>query len=257
MSTGLYVLDMKLKIAGKVDNLAPGETVYSCRYIGDVAYFVTFRNIDPLFSVDLSDPGRPKVMGSLKIPGFSDYLHSYSDGLLFGLGSDADEYTGEVKSLKVSMFDNSDPYNVTEKDKLVIEGLSYTPAADDHKAVLVDERKGLMAFPADNKYVIIGYDADGGFRRIMNVSIDSSGYGVMPGGLRGIFIDDVFYVIAPDSIHTYDMADGFKAMDSVSLGSGAQYVDEYSFRLPPDYDIRDLPVEGIPIEGFADKGVAD
>ncbi|MDR3224962.1 MAG: beta-propeller domain-containing protein, partial [Clostridiales Family XIII bacterium] len=118
-STGLYILGMDLKTVGEVNNLAPGEDVYSCRFMGDVAYFVTFRNTDPLFSVDLSYPKQPRVLGKLKIPGFSEYLHPYADGLLFGLGSDADEDTGEVKSLKVSMFDNSQPFNVKEKDKLI------------------------------------------------------------------------------------------------------------------------------------------
>jgi uncharacterized secreted protein with C-terminal beta-propeller domain len=248
-STGLYILDMNLSVLGKVDDLAPGEQVYSCRYIGDVAYFVTFRNTDPLFSVDLSDPSRPKVMDKLKIPGFSDYLHPYADGLLFGLGFDADENTGEVKSVKVSMFDNSDPFDVTEKDKLIIEEFYYTEAADNHKAILVDSRKGLIAFPAEGEYAIMKYDEGNGFSRVMDISLNSDGSGSWYSGLRGMFIDDVFYVIAPDSIHTYDMNEGFKPIDSVSLGSGARYVDRYSFELPPDYDYRDF-YEDIPIEAF-------
>jgi uncharacterized secreted protein with C-terminal beta-propeller domain len=248
-TAGLYVLDMNLSVLGKVDDLAPGEQVYSCRYIGDVAYFVTFRNTDPLFSVDLSDPSHPKVMDKLKIPGFSDYLHPYADGLLFGLGFDADEDTGAVRSVKVSMFDNSNPFDVTEKDKLLIEEFYYTEAADNHKAILVDSHKGLIAFPAEGEYVIMRYDEGKGFSRVMDISLYSDGADGWYGGLRGIFIDDVFYVIAPDSIHTYDMADGFKPVDSVSLGSGARYVDRYSFELPPGYDYRDY-YEDIPIEAF-------
>ncbi|MDR1042384.1 MAG: beta-propeller domain-containing protein, partial [Clostridiales Family XIII bacterium] len=174
-TTGLYVLDLNLKVLGKVDNLAPDEQVYSCRYIGDVAYFVTFRNTDPLFSVDLSDPSHPKVMGKLKIPGFSDYLHPYADGLLFGIGFDADEDTGEVESVKVSMFDNSDPFDVKEKDKLILDGFYSTEAAGNHKAILVDSRKGLIAFPADGDYVIMNYEEGKGFSRVMDVTLDSAG----------------------------------------------------------------------------------
>ncbi|MDR1495498.1 MAG: beta-propeller domain-containing protein [Clostridiales Family XIII bacterium] len=251
-STGLYVLDMGLNILGKVDNLAPDEQVYSCRYLGDVAYFVTFRNTDPLFSVNLSDPKRPKVMGKLKIPGFSEYLHPYADGMLFGLGSDADATTGDVGALKVSMFDNSDPYDVKEKDKLIIDGFSYTYAADNPKAVLVDARKSIIAFPADGSYVILYYEKGEGFERVMDVNLNPVGYDDMwywYGGLRGIFIGDVFYVTAPDSIHAYDMGDDFKAIDSVSLGSGAKYVDKDSFRLPPGYDYGDVG-GGIPIEAY-------
>jgi uncharacterized secreted protein with C-terminal beta-propeller domain len=253
-STGLYVLDMDLKVLGKVDNLAPDEQVYSCRYMGDVAYFVTFRNTDPLFSVDLSDKERPRVMGKLKIPGFSEYLHPYADGLLFGLGSDADEETGAVGSLKVSMFDNSDPYDVSEKDKLILDGFNYTYAANNPKAVLADARKNIIAFPADSGYVILSYDEGGGFRRVMDVNLDPVGYDDRwrwYGGLRGIFIGDVFYVIAPDSIHSYDMANGFKAIDSVSLGSGARYVDKDSFTLPPGYRYEDIYGD-IPVEAYAE-----
>jgi uncharacterized secreted protein with C-terminal beta-propeller domain len=248
-STGLYALDMNLKIIGKVDDLAPDEMVYACRYMGDVAYFVTFRNTDPLFSVDLRDPARPKVMGELKIPGFSEYLHPYADGLLFGLGSDADERTGETKGLKVSMFDNSDPWDVTEKRKLIIDDMNYTYASDNHKAVLVDAGKSLIAFPADDGYVIIRYDEDEGFSRVMDVTLKPAFYEDMwhwYGGLRGIFIGDVFYVVAPDSIHAYDMNDGFKAIGSVSLGSGAKYEDRNAYGLPPghEYDglYGDIPV---------------
>ncbi|MDR0519656.1 MAG: beta-propeller domain-containing protein [Clostridiales Family XIII bacterium] len=234
-TTGLFVLDMDMKQVGAVKDLAPGEQVYSCRYIGDVAYFVTFRNTDPLFSVDLRDPKKPKVMGELKITDFSEYLHPYSDGLLFGLGQDADE-DGDVRGLKISMFDNSDPYDVKEKDKLVLQSLDYSYAAENHKAILVDERKSIIAFPADDSYVIIKYSAKSGFRRVMAVRLEiGDDYGDMYewyGGLRGLFIGDVFYVIAPDSIHTYDMKDGFKAIDSVSLGSGAAYVHSESYEFP-------------------------
>jgi uncharacterized secreted protein with C-terminal beta-propeller domain len=243
---------MDMKTIGKVENLAPDEQVYSCRYLGDVAYFVTFRNTDPLFSVDLSKPKSPKVMGKLKIPGFSEYLHPYASGLLFGLGSDADEKTGEVRRLKVSMFDNSNPYDVEEKDKLILDNLYYTYASDNPKAVLVDARKSLVAFPADGSYVILSYDKGGGFKRVMDVTLDPVGYGDMwqwYGGLRGIFIGDVFYVIAPDSIHSYDMTDGYKAIDSVSLGSGARYVHQDLFNLPPSYRYEDI-YENLPREAY-------
>jgi uncharacterized secreted protein with C-terminal beta-propeller domain len=246
-STGLYVLDMDLEVIGKVENLAPDESVYSCRYIGDVAYFVTFRNTDPLFSVDLSDPAKPKVMGKLKIPGFSEYLHPYADGLLFGLGSDADENTGAVKGVKVSMFDNSDPFDVTEKDKLVFDDLYYTQAANNHKAVLIDRNKSLVAFPADEKYVILKYDEGEGFKRVMDVSLDPPDTGWY-GGLRGLFIGDMFYVIAPDSIHAYDMTDDFESVDSVSLGDDATYVDQYSYTLPEGYEVPNMPIRGLSIE---------
>ncbi len=88
-TNGLYVYDENLNLLGSVTGLAKDERVYSVRFDGDVGYFVTFRQIDPLFAVDLSNPRKPEIMSALKIPGFSEYLHPYGDGLLFGLGQNA------------------------------------------------------------------------------------------------------------------------------------------------------------------------
>jgi hypothetical protein len=122
--------------------------------------------------------------------------------------------------------------------------------------VLVDERKSIVAFPADDRYVILNYDEGKGFSRVMDVTLERTDYGDDSWngswylGLRGIFIGDVFYVVAPDSVHAYDMTNGFKALGRVSLGSGAKYVDSGSFSLPPGYgygDIyRDVPIEAFP-----------
>ncbi|MGN1161574.1 MAG: beta-propeller domain-containing protein, partial [Candidatus Fimenecus sp.] len=108
----LYVLDSNLKQVSKVDNLAPGERIKSARYIGDMAYVVTFRQTDPLFAIDLSDPANPKVMGQLKITGFSEYLHPFADDLLIGIGRDGTE-SGTNGDCKVSLFDVSDSANPT------------------------------------------------------------------------------------------------------------------------------------------------
>ena len=84
-TNSLYVLNDKLEIIGSIHNLAKDETIYSARFMGDTGYFVTYRQVDPLFSVDLSDPENPKILGELKIPGFSEYLHPYGDGKLLGI----------------------------------------------------------------------------------------------------------------------------------------------------------------------------
>jgi uncharacterized secreted protein with C-terminal beta-propeller domain len=142
---------------------------------------------------------------------------------------------------------------VKEKDKLIIDNLYYSYAADNHKAILVDARKSLIAFPADECYAIIKYDKKNGFKRVMDVRLNanSSDYEDLYdwyNGLRGLFIGDVFYVVAPDSIHTYDMNNGFKAIDSITLGRGARYVNQDSFSLPEGVDYGDLP--GVPIEAL-------
>ena len=114
--------------------------------MGDIAYFVTFRQTDPLFSADLSDPYNPKIIGELKIPGFSEFLFPYGEGKLLGLGNDADENSGRVKGLKLSFFDINDPSNVTELNKTVLNRLNYSPALSNHKAALISVKKNLIGF---------------------------------------------------------------------------------------------------------------
>ncbi|MDR3305084.1 MAG: beta-propeller domain-containing protein [Clostridiales Family XIII bacterium] len=229
-SNGLYTLDGGLNVLGRVTDLAPGESVYSCRFMGDIAYFVTFRQTDPLFSVDVSDPAAPKVIGALKIPGFSEYLHPYADGLLFGLGKDADENTGRTGSLKLSMFNNSNPADVSEQHKLLLDGVFYSSAEYNHKAILVDARKSLIAFPSEDSYLIYSYDAASGFSKTAQIDIDraaSDDYNYIE--IRGLFIEDVFYVVSPNSIKAYDMANGFSAIGSVIFNEGAHSVYQYDY----------------------------
>ena len=71
-----YILDNEMKLLGKIENIAKGESIYAARYVGDMAYFITYRNTDPLFVADLSNAAKPKLLGEVKISGFSDYLHS-------------------------------------------------------------------------------------------------------------------------------------------------------------------------------------
>ena len=90
MTNGLYILNENLEITGKIEGLAAGEQIYSARFLGDTAYFVTFRQTDPLFAVDVSNPEEPRLLSELKVSGFSEYLHAYSGELLLGLGVEAD-----------------------------------------------------------------------------------------------------------------------------------------------------------------------
>ncbi len=205
----LTVLDSELKTVGEIKDLAKGERVYSVRFMGDIAYFVTFRQTDPLFSVDLSDPENPQVLGELKIPGFSEYMYPYGDGKLLGFGMDADENTGRTTYLKLSMFNITDPANVTEDDKTLIDGYAYSPALSDHKAMLVSSDKNLIGFAAidnyDNiKYLIYKYTGDG-FERVATLSIkDGYNYYAMT-DVRGLFIDDAFYVVSESVLQIYDV----------------------------------------------------
>lgn len=147
----LYVLDGTLSQVGAVEDLGKGERVYSARFMGDRAYMVTFRTVDPLFVIDLSKPTDPRVLGQLKIPGFSDYLHPYDDTHIIGFGKDTEEtITGGVTTngLKIALFDVTDPTNPVEVSKLILGGkYSDSNLLYDHKALLFDREKHLMVMP--------------------------------------------------------------------------------------------------------------
>jgi uncharacterized secreted protein with C-terminal beta-propeller domain len=158
-TNNLYILDENMKQSGSLTGLAPGEEIYSVRFAGDRAYIVTFKKVDPLFVIDTSDPKLPKVLGKLKIPGYSDYLHPYDENHIIGFGKDAtDAGEEEVNSrnldfawyqeLKIAMFDVTDVNNPKELHKMTIgdRGTS-SELLYNHKALLFDKAKGIMAFP--------------------------------------------------------------------------------------------------------------
>ena len=142
----VYVLDMDLEIVGSVEDLATGEQIYATRFIGDKCYLVTFKQIDPFFVIDLGDPGNPEVLGELKIPGFSTYLHPYDETHIIGIGRDG----GKVK---ISLFDVSDLSNPVELSKYEVEntenswGWTQSSALYEHKAFLFDREKNLLVLP--------------------------------------------------------------------------------------------------------------
>lgn len=162
-SSSLYILGRDLSPVSELGSLAKNEEVYSVRFDGDIAYFCTFRQIDPLFAVDVSDPAAPKVLSELKISGFSEYLHTWSDDRLFGLGQEADENSGQVQSLKLVMFDTSDKANVGVKHSLVLDDINYTPALYEHTALMISPERGIFGFASDLGYHIFSYSDSMGF----------------------------------------------------------------------------------------------
>jgi inhibitor of cysteine peptidase len=139
----LYVLNMDLTVAGKIENLASGERIYSARFTGDKCYLVTFKQTDPFFVIDLKNPTAPFVAGELKIPGYSSYLHPYDENHIIGLGK-------ENSTAKLSLFDVSDMNNPVEIAKYVIgENADYSDsiALSDPKAFLFDLQRQLLVIP--------------------------------------------------------------------------------------------------------------
>lgn len=211
--SSLYVLDEKLDIIGKLEDLANNEQIKSVRYMGKEAYIVTFRNTDPLFAIDLSDPKNPTVKGELKIPGYSAYLHPIGDNLLLGIGYEGDSRNADFNSVKISLFDISDPTNLKELDKLVYLKSS-TPVVNNPKAFLYKADEGIVGMP------VISYDdkSEEYFYYIIQVKdnkltlnhklLHSAGYYVGLNHLRGTYIGDEFFTVSDYIVKKFDFGTG-------------------------------------------------
>jgi inhibitor of cysteine peptidase len=149
----VYVLDANLTIAAKLENLAEDERIYSARFMGDKCYLVTFRQMDPFFVLDMSNPVEPTVAGELKIPGYSSYLHPYDENHVVGLGK-------EDNMVKLSLFDVSNVNAPTEVAKYIVEG-DYTDseALQEPKAFLLDKQKDMLVIPiSKTQYGVVSSD---------------------------------------------------------------------------------------------------
>ena len=152
----LFILDKNLKQVGAVNDLAKGERIYSARFIGDKAYLVTFKETDPLFVIDTKNPAAPKVLGELKIPGFSNYLHPIGENHLLGIGYDTEVRMEEgskepivlTGGMKLSLFNITDFNHPKEQQSVVIGGRgTYSNVQYDHKALFRDPRNNYYGFP--------------------------------------------------------------------------------------------------------------
>jgi len=152
-SSGIYTLAASagnLQTIGSVTGLAPGERIYSVRFIGDRGYVSTFRQVDPLFVIDLANPAKPRVVGELKVPGFSSYLHPLDATHLLGIGRDVDPATGRVLGLQLSIFDVGDPADPKRTATYTFEGdgwQSWSAALWDHHALSWFAQQGILALP--------------------------------------------------------------------------------------------------------------
>lgn len=151
-SNNIFILGSDMKPRGNVQDIAPGETIYSVRFMGKKGYMVTFRTIDPLFVFDLANPDAPKILGKLKIPGYSDYLHPMDENHLIGIGKNAveseDKSFAWQQGMKMAVFDVTDVENPKELWKAEIgDRGTDSPALHDHKAFLYSADKQLLALP--------------------------------------------------------------------------------------------------------------
>lgn len=210
----LYILDENLKLTGQLTGIAPGEEIYAARFMGNTGYFVTYRNTDPLFTVDLSDPAKPEIIGELKVTGFSEYLHFWDDTHLLGIGYESDEKTGNIENIKISMFNIENPGEVIEEAKLVLKDVDYSEALYDYKSVIISKDKNLIGLVCEDysgsgikqTYQIYSYE-NGAFKKQAEIPGIN---GVNYENVRGMYSGNVFYLWINDNITSYDMTDGFK-----------------------------------------------
>jgi uncharacterized secreted protein with C-terminal beta-propeller domain len=171
----VYILDEDLKVLGKLEGLAEGERIYSTRFAGDRMYMVTFRQVDPLFVIDTSNPRAPELKGMLKIPGYSTYLHMVDENHILGFGYDTEvnQWGGTVNGgLKISMFDVSNVNKPKETfTEIIGKSGTYSELLYNHKALMFSLNKGLMAFPVNRTAENYKSDFSGAY--VYNVSNDS------------------------------------------------------------------------------------
>ena len=212
----LYILDENMKLTGQLTGIAPGEEIYAARFMGNTGYFVTYRNTDPLFTVDLSEPAKPEIIGELKVTGFSEYLHFWDDTHLLGIGYESDENTGNIENIKLSMFNIENPGEVTEEAKLVLKDVDYSEALYDYKSVIISKDKNLIGLVCEDysgsrtkqTYQIYSYE-NGTFKKQAEIPGIN---GVNYENVRGMYSGNVFYLWINDNITSYDMTDGFKML---------------------------------------------
>ncbi|MFH1047645.1 MAG: beta-propeller domain-containing protein [Patescibacteria group bacterium] len=186
----VYVLDMNLKEVGAALGMGLDERIYAVRFIGERGYVVTFRETDPFYVLDLSNPSKPEVKGELKIPGYSSYLHPVRENLILGVGQ-------EDNQVKLSLFDVSDPSNPVEVSKYSLKEY-WTDVQNTHHAFLLDDKFEVFFIPGGNGGYIFSY-ANDELTLTKAVSVTNA--------KRALFLDDYLYVVGDEGIVVLDEKD--------------------------------------------------
>lgn len=210
----IYVFNESMTIVGKLEGLAPTEKIYSARFMGNRMYLVTFRQIDPLFVVDLKNPYQPKILGELKIPGYSSYLHPYDEGHLIGVGKEVAPESQRPGGVKVALFDVSNPKEPKEISQAVLEEGSDSEALQEHKAFLFSKTRNLLVLPIHPWR----YREEGAY--VFDISLDK---GITIRGKiehqdvkRSHYIGNVLYTISDKLIKMSDLT-GLREINKLGL----------------------------------------
>ena len=223
----MYVLNENMEEVGKIEGLAKGEEIYSVRYVGNKGYMVTFKQVDPLFVIDLTNPQNPQVLGQLKIPGYSTYLHPYDDTHIIGFGYNTEQKETSVitNGLKMAMFDITDVSNPKELFKINI-GKNNTSSrlTYNHKALLYSKEKNIIGFPLttyeygnmESKAVVYNIDLEKGFSIKEKIKTKNNSDDWEKSAERIIYVNNTYYVLSNKLIKSANM-DTFEIIKEIKL----------------------------------------
>jgi inhibitor of cysteine peptidase len=252
----VFVLDSRMKTIGSLTHIAEQEKIYSTRFIGDRLYMVTFKRIDPFFVIDLSSPENPEILGKLKIPGYSDYLHPYDKNHIIGVGKETatNDWGGiSTRGVKLALFDVTDVEHPTQVDKVEIgEAGTDSAALYDHKAFLFDKGKNILVIPIRQVTNVPVVSASGPYYDQQRIWYGAYVFGVTPetgfvlkgtvehgsgqSGYywygssanevkRSLYIGNDLYTISTSKIVVSDLASVSTAIKTIDLQGGPDYPD--------------------------------
>jgi uncharacterized secreted protein with C-terminal beta-propeller domain len=252
-SNAVYVLDENLEVVGELEEIAPEESIFSARFMGDRLYLVTFQQIDPFFVIDLSSD-TPKILGELKIPGFSNYLHPYDEEHVIGVGRDTKEMdNGRVQQLgiKIALFNVADVKNPKVADDIIIgDSSTHSEALYNHKAFFFDKTRSVISLPISGDvkglentsskmfapeynrwsgFYVLDLDTSNGFETkgtITHSDDDSRYYGM--NNARTFYIDDVLYTASQGylKMNSFDDLNEINSIKLENTGKFIEYFDE-------------------------------
>ena len=259
-SNAVYVLDEELNIVGELEDIAPDESIFSSRFMGDRLYLVTFQQIDPFFVIDLSKD-TPKILGELKIPGFSNYLHPFDEDHVIGVGRDTKvDSNDRVQQLgvKIALFNVADVNNPKVLDDFVIgDRSSHSEALHNHKAFFFDKTRNVLSIPISGDsdglehistkmfapeynrwsgFYVFDIDTTNGFSikgTITHSDSDSRYYGM--GDARTFYIDDVLYTASQGylKMNSFDDLNEINSIKLENTGKFIDYLEEPEMELDP------------------------
>ncbi|MCD6464264.1 beta-propeller domain-containing protein [Candidatus Woesearchaeota archaeon] len=205
----LFILDEKLSKVGELTKFEPEERIYSVRFMGEKAYVVTYKQVDPLLVIDVSNPASPKIAGKLEIPGYSSYLHPLTKNLLLGVGKDG-------RYVKIALFNVENPYNPLLEDSFYLQAY-WSDVLNTHHAFLWDDKHNIVAIPANNYYYLFNIDLNN--KKINLKKMVDLGW--TP--LRSGYINDYLYVFSDRELAVVN-ENSFEIVKRIQLKSGYIFV---------------------------------